>query len=674
MKKTILALTISAISCGAIADSDYGSLDTYMGKAATEHTAASNKALDKTLPWEDVSAFERSERGLIAAFDDHDAGRLRNSMAHLNVKDMRADRPDTVNPSIWRQAQMNYASGGLYQVNEGVYQLRGADLSNITIYKADNGYIIHDPLLKAEAASAAWAFAKEHLPKINGKHNIVGMIYSHTHPDHFGGSRGIIESGDWVEGSPIIAPDGFMREFADENVLAGAAMGRRASYQYGSDLPTNETGIVDNALGMGLAEGNVTFVPPTQFIVEREETVVIDGLEMLFINMPGAEAPVEIVNYVPKYRSLNTAELTYDGQHNVYTFRGAKVRDTAAWTKYLTELKMRFVDSGLVDDIHAAHSAPVWGQEEISEYMGLQRDNYGWLHNNTMRLANHGVKIHDVGREIDKIIPKTQLQTWHTNGYHGSYSHNARAIMNLYLGYHDLNPINTNPLQSADRACMYVEVSGEDKLFEAGTEYFNKGQYQEAAELFNNLVTCDPTNVTYREKLADTFEQQGYQSETMAWRNSYLQGAVELRTGTIGSGTKTASADVIANTPTSNFLDLVGVQLNGPKAEELGLDFNMTIVHPDVNETHYVEVSNAAMSNISVTELGLKDNLPKLDTQLIVNKSDLTRVLLGETTLDKLVEAGQAGIKGDAANIKQLASALDQFDGKFEILPLGLEK
>ncbi|EDK30542.1 alkyl sulfatase [Vibrionales bacterium SWAT-3] len=674
MKKTILALTISAISCGAIADSDYGSLDTYMGKAATEHTAASNKALDKTLPWEDVSAFERSERGLIAAFDDHDAGRLRNSMAHLNVKDMRADRPDTVNPSIWRQAQMNYVSGGLYQVNEGVYQLRGADLSNITIYKADNGYIIHDPLLKAEAASAAWAFAKEHLPKINGKHNIVGMIYSHTHPDHFGGSRGIIESGDWVEGSPIIAPDGFMREFADENVLAGAAMGRRASYQYGSDLPTNETGIVDNALGMGLAEGNVTFVPPTQFIVEREETVVIDGLEMLFINMPGAEAPVEIVNYVPKYRSLNTAELTYDGQHNVYTFRGAKVRDTAAWTKYLTELKMRFVDSGLVDDIHAAHSAPVWGQEEISEYMGLQRDNYGWLHNNTMRLANHGVKIHDVGREIDKIIPKTQLQTWHTNGYHGSYSHNARAIMNLYLGYHDLNPINTNPLQSADRACMYVEVSGEDKLFEAATEYFNKGQYQEAAELFNNLVTCDPTNVTYLEKLADTFEQQGYQSETMAWRNSYLQGAVELRTGTIGSGTKTASADVIANTPTSNFLDLVGVQLNGPKAEELGLDFNMTIVHPDVNETHYVEVSNAAMSNISVTELGLEDNLPKLDTQLIVNKSDLTRVLLGETTLDKLVEAGQAGIKGDAANIKQLASALDQFDGKFEILPLGLEK
>ncbi len=674
MKKTILALTISAISCGAIADSDYGSLDTYMGKAATEHTAAANKSLDKTLPWEDVSAFERSERGLIAAFDDHDAGRLRNSMAHLNVKDMRADRPDTVNPSIWRQAQMNYASGGLYQVNEGVYQLRGADLSNITIYKADNGYIIHDPLLKAEAASAAWAFAKEHLPKINGKHNIVGMIYSHTHPDHFGGSRGIIESGDWVEGSPIIAPDGFMREFADENVLAGAAMGRRASYQYGSDLPTNETGIVDNALGMGLAEGNVTFVPPTQFIVEREETVVIDGLEMLFINMPGAEAPVEIVNYVPKYRSLNTAELTYDGQHNVYTFRGAKVRDTAAWTKYLTELKMRFVDSGLVDDIHAAHSASVWGQEEISEYMGLQRDNYGWLHNNTMRLANHGVKIHDVGREIDKIIPKTQLQTWHTNGYHGSYSHNARAIMNLYLGYHDLNPINTNPLQSADRACMYVEVSGEDKLFEAGTEYFNKGQYQEAAELFNNLVTCDPTNVTYREKLADTFEQQGYQSETMAWRNSYLQGAVELRTGTIGSGTKTASADVIANTPTSNFLDLVGVQLNGPKAEELGLDFNMTIVHPDVNETHYVEVSNAAMSNISVTELGLEDNLPKLDTQLIVNKSDLTRVLLGETTLDKLVEAGQAGIKGDAANIKQLASALDQFDGKFEILPLGLEK
>lgn len=674
MKQTILALTISAISFGAIADNDYESVD-YIGKSATQHTIEANNALDKTLPWEDISAFERSERGLIAAFNDHDAGRLRNSMAHLNVENMRADRPDTVNPSIWRQAQMNYASGGLYQVNEGVYQLRGADLSNITIYKADNGYIIHDPLLKAEAASAAWAFAKQHLPTINGKHNIVGMIYSHTHPDHFGGSRGIIESGDWVEGSPIIAPDGFMREFADENVLAGAAMGRRASYQYGSDLPTNATGIVDNALGMGLAEGNVTFVPPTHFISEREETHVIDGLEMLFINMPGAEAPVEIINYVPKYRSLNTAELTYDGQHNIYTFRGAKVRDSALWTKYLTELKMRFVDSGLVDDIHAAHSAPVWGQEEISEYMGLQRDNYGWLHNNTMRLANHGVKIHDVGREIEKIVPQVQKETWYTNGYHGSYSHNARAIMNLYLGYHDLNPINTNPLQSEDRACMYVEVAGADKLFEVGTEYFNKGQYQEAAELFNNLVTCEPTNVKYREVLADTFEQQGYQSETMAWRNSYLQGAVELRTGVIGSGTKTASADVIANTPTSNFLDLIGVQLNGPKAEELGLEFNLTIVHPDVNETHYVEVSNAAMSNINITELGLEQSMPKeIDTQMIVHKADLTRVLLGETTLDKLVESGQAGIKGNAENIKALASVLDQFDGKFEILPLGLEK
>ncbi|MGY3572771.1 alkyl/aryl-sulfatase [Vibrio paucivorans] len=674
MKKTILALTVSAISCGVIAESDYGSLDTYMGKAATEHTTAANKSLDKTLPWEDVSAFERSERGLIAAFDDHDAGRLRNSMAHLDVEDMRADRPDTVNPSIWRQAQMNYASGGLYQVNEGVYQLRGADLSNITIYKATSGYIIHDPLLKAEAASAAWAFAKEHLPKINGKHNIVGMIYSHTHPDHFGGSRGIIESGDWVEGSPIIAPDGYMRAFADENVLAGPAMGRRASYQYGSDLPTNETGIVDNALGMGLAKGNVTFVPPTKFIVDREEKHVIDGLEMQFINMPGAEAPVEIVTYIPKYRSLNTAELTYDGQHNIYTFRGAKVRDTAAWTKYLTELKMRFVDSGLVDDIHAAHSAPVWGKEAISEYMGLQRDNYGWLHNNTMRLANHGVKIHDVGREIEKIVPEVQQQTWHTNGYHGSYSHNARAIMNLYLGYHDLNPINTNPLQSTDRACMYVEVAGEDKLLEAGNEFFDNGQYQEAAELFNNLVTCDPTNVAYREKLADTFEQQGYQSETMAWRNSYLQGAVELRTGKIGSGTKTASADVIANTPTANFLDLVGVQLNGPKAEELGLDFNMTIVHPDLKETHYIEVSNAAMSSIPVTDLGLEDDMPELDTQLIINKTDLTKVLLGKATIDQLVKDGQAGIKGEASNIKKLASALDKFDGKFEILPLGLEK
>ncbi|WP_112479793.1 alkyl/aryl-sulfatase [Vibrio variabilis] len=663
------------VSFGAAADNDYESIDTYAGKPATEHTIAANNELAKTLPWQDTSAFERSKRGLIAAFGDHRVGELRNRMSHMDVEHIRNDRPDTVNPSIWRQGQMNYASGGLYQVTEGVYQIRGADLSNMTIYRTDNGYLIHDPLLHDEVAEAAWNFAKQHLPPINGEHKITGMIYSHTHADHFGGSRGILNTGDFMEDAPVIAPGGFIKEMADENIMAGNAMSRRAQYQYGQSLENDPTGIVDNALGMGFGKGAVTLVSPTTEIVEREEIRVIDGLEVHFINMPGAEAPVEIVNYVPAYRSLNTAELTYDGQHNIYTFRGAKVRDSLAWAKYLTELKMRFVDAGLVDNIHSAHSAPVWNDtetetNEIAHYMEMQRDNYSWLHNNSVRLANHGVTIGDVGREIEAIVPKSQRQNWASRGYHGSYSHNARAIVNLYLGYHDLNPVNTNPLKSVDKSCTYVKAAGADNFYAAARAHFDAGEYQEAGQLLNDLVQCNPTNIEYRELLADTFEQQGYQSETMAWRNSYLQGAVELRTNEIGESLKTASEDVIANTPTTNFLDLVGVQFNGPKAEQAELSFNMGIYHPDIEERHYIEVSNATFSHIPVTELGLDKMMPQLDTEIIIHKSDLTRVLTGQTTLEALFENGQAGLRGEAQNLKGLKDALDEFDMKFDILPL----
>lgn len=650
------------------ATADYASLDSYQGNPATEHTTLANQQLAKQLPWQDVSAFERTQKGLIAEFGNHQAGELKNRFDYMS--DMSVEQlPATVNPSIWRQGMLNYAAGGLYQVTDGVYQIRGADLSNMTIYRTDNGYVIHDPLLSKQAASASWEFAKMHLPKINDEHKITGMIYSHMHADHFGGSRGIIESGDFAAGAPIYAPNDFIKELADENVIAGTAMGRRANYQYGTTLDNNPQGIVDNALGLGTSRGEVTLVAPTQEITDREKVIMIDGLEFHAINMPGAEAPAEIVLYIPKYRSLNTAELTYDGMHNIYTFRGAKVRDALVWTKYLTELKMRYVDSGLVDNIHAAHSAPVWNDvntsnNEISDYMTLQRDNYGFIHNQAMRLANHGVTIHDVGREIEKIVPQSQLQTWHTNGYHGSYSHNARAVVNLYLGYHDMNPVNTNPLQTKDKSCVYVEAAGADTLFKAGQVHYGKGEYQEASQLFNDLVQCQPDNIDYRFALADSFEQQGYQSETMAWRNSYLQGAVELRTGEVQPSIKLASADVIANTPTGMFLDFLAVRLNAEKAEQAGLDFSFGVHHPDINELYYGEVSNSNMANISV------EKMPETDVELVINKNEMTELVLGKVSLDQLAKAGKVKINGDADLITQLTLALDDFDGMFEILPM----
>ncbi|EIO3968772.1 MBL fold metallo-hydrolase [Vibrio vulnificus] len=661
-----------ALMVSFAASADYASLENYQGKPATTHTKQANAELAKQLPWHDTSAFERTGRGLIAEFGSHQAGELKQRfdyMAEMNV----AQLPDTVNPSIWRQGMLNYTAGGLYEVTDGVYQIRGADLSNMTIYRTNNGYVIHDPLLSREAAAASWEFAKQHLPKVKGGHKITGMIYSHMHADHFGGSRGILDSGDMVKNAPIYAPKDFIKELADENIIAGTAMGRRANYQYGTTLDNNTKGIVDNALGLGTSRGEITLVAPTQEIQPREKELTIDGLKFHAINMPGAEAPAEIVLYVPKYRSLNTAELTYDGMHNIYTFRGAKVRDSLAWTKYLTELKLRFVDSGLVDNIHAAHSAPVWNDpntevNEISQYMTLQRDNYGFIHNQSMRLANHGVTIHDVGREIEKIVPQTQKETWHTNGYHGSYSHNARAVVNLYLGYHDMNPVNTNPLATQDKSCVYVEAAGAQTLYKAGQTHFAKGEYQQASQLFNDLVQCDPNNIQYRFALADSFEQQGYQSETMAWRNSYLQGAVELRTGEIRPSIKAASADVIANTPTGMFLDFLAVKLNATKAEQAGLDFRFGVSHPELKEHYYGEVSNANMANIQV------DKLPNTDVTLSISKSDLTQIVLGKTTLDKLVKEGKANLKGDAQLIKALSECLDKFDGLFEILPMPNKK
>nr|WP_098414526.1 alkyl sulfatase dimerization domain-containing protein [Vibrio sp. ES.051] len=667
MRKSLLTVAILGGSFGVNAN-DYASIDTYEGKDASTYTAVKNAEVAKTLPWGDTSAFERTQHGLIAEFGTHESGELRRRFSHMTDISI-SNVPDTVNPSIWRQGMLNYAANGLYQVTDGVYQIRGADLSNMTIYRTDNGYLIHDPLITEEAASAAWDFAKQYLPAINGEHKITGIIYSHMHIDHFGGSQGIIDSGDLVEGAPIYAPKDFLKELADENVIAGTAMSRRANYQYGMTLGNDAKGIVDNALGLGTSRGNVTLVAPTEEIQERERMLNIDGLDLLAINMPGAEAPAEIVLYVPEYRSLNTAELTYDGMHNIYTFRGAKVRDSLVWTKYLTELKMRFVDTGLVDNIHAAHSAPVWNnpetkENEIGQYMQLQRDNYGFIHNQSMRLANHGVTIHDVGRKIEEIVPQSQKDTWHTNGYHGSYSHNARAVVNLYLGYHDMNPVNTNPLLTKDKSCTYVEAAGEKKLYNAGVAHFNAGEYQAASQLLNDLVQCSPDNTNYRHVLADSFEQQGYQSETMAWRNSYLQGAADLRTNVILPSLKAASADVIANTPTGVLLDFTAVRLNAEKAEQADLRFNFSVSHPDLNEHYYGEVSNANMSSIQVEEV------PNVDVSVILDKVDLTSIVLGENTLEQLVEQGKVTLKGNTTLLDDLNDSLDKFDGMFEILPM----
>ena len=675
MKTSLLAFSvISAISFGAAANHlgegeehliNYSNLLEYKGKPASEHTIAANNAFSKKLPWNDRSVIKRQNHGLIAEFGDHPAGEILRRYAFLSgAIDVSPDAvPETVNPSIYHQAAQNFLANGLYKVADGVYQLRGADVTNLTFYRTDNGYVVHDPALTVEAVQHAMDFARTHLPKINGEVKVTGVLYSHNHIDHFGGVRGLWEDGKLPEDVPVIGPRGFLKELIDEGILAGNAMNRRSQYQYGTTLTPSETGIVDSAIGLGAFGGSMSLILPTEEVQEDKKVITIDGVDFEITNVPYAEAPAGMIVWVEKYKSLNTGELTYDGMHNLYTLRGAKVRDGLLWSKYLAEMLVNYGDR--VDHIVAAHSAPVISNEYVNHYLALQRDNYGFIHNQSLRLANHGVNINDVGRELEQIVPQSQEKAWFTNGYHGSYSHNARAVLNLYLGYYDSNPANLNPLLTQDKSCTYVEASGADTMFNAAKEHFSAGRYQQATMLFNDLVQCDPNNVTYRLAMADSLEQQGYQSETMAWRNSYLQGAYELRTNEIKDPIKTTSADVLANTPTSAVLDLLAVRLNAPKAEELGLDVSFQVVHPDIDEVYYGTIANANMSSVKVN-----DKQDSVDMTVTIDRADLTRVLLGRATFEQMIKFGVAKIEGQADILNQLNAVLDDFSLDFEVLPM----
>jgi alkyl sulfatase BDS1-like metallo-beta-lactamase superfamily hydrolase len=678
MKRTIIALPlIAALSFGVLlefsfADEHYKNMPTFAdghdkddpttgftAKPASKHTAKANREDAKHLPYSDKIAFEEQARGLIAAFGDNKAGQIREPF-HAFLKDVDAkDHPDSVNPSIFRQAVMNYQAQGLYKVVDGVYQLRGHEISNVTFFRTKTGYVVNDQGLLDEPMRLGWEFAKKHLP---APHTIHAVIYSHAHGDHFGGVRGLSE--DFADGVLIIAPDGFVEAVSAENMVAGNAMSRRADYQYGTNLPKNIYGQVDNAIGLAHShDGDMTLITPDVLIIDKVEKLTIDGVEFEFTNVPEAEAPVEIITWVEQYKTLFTGELTFHGMHNIYTFRGAKTRDALNWTKYLTEMKLAYGDR--IQALTSSHSAPVWGTDTINEYLTFQRDNYGFIHNQSMRLANNGTTINDIGRKIEEMVPEALFNKWYTNGYHGSYSHNARAVVNLYLGYYDANPVNINPLLTNDKSCVYVEAAGADTLFKAGMDHFNNGRYQEASQLFNDLVQCDPTNIEYRDALSDSFEQQGYQSEAMAWRNSYLQGANELRTSQTKPPIKFNSADVIAASPTEGIFDMMAVRLNAPKAVKAGLNLSFNTVHKDVKQYFYTEISNGNMVTVE-TEQPVK----KAGSTLYIKKMDLANVLIGKATAAELFKSGRASIQGNQNLLQEILPNLDDFDPAFEILPL----
>lgn len=664
MKKTILAVVISSISLSSIAadhnHEHFSEIGKQGGKSATKTTIEKNNAFAKTLNFSDTRAFDNNNRGLIASFDQETGDIIRNSFNFIDPSVANADNaPDSVNPSLWRQAVLNQAAEGLYEVVPGkIYQVRGTDLASISFIRSDNGWIAYDVLLTRESASQSLKFFQENVPE-GGDLPIVAMIYSHSHADHFGGSAAIKAAFPDVKvyGSKYIT-----KEIVDENVLAGNAMSRRTAYQYGATLNRHEHGIVDAALAKGLSKGAITYVLPDYELNHNEEieTLNIDGLEMQFMDASGTEAASEMVTYIPSMNALWTGELTYQGMHNLYTLRGAKVRDGLKWSKKINEMLMTW--GSKTDVLFASHSAPVWGTEEISDYLKMQRDAYGFTHNQTLRLANDGVVLQDMGDEIYTVMPESIQKTWHTNGYHGTYSHNARAVYNMYLGYFDMNPANLNPLPVKPESAKFVEyMGGSELILEKAEADFEKGEYRFIATALNKVIQVEPKNVEARKLLADTYEQLGYQAEGAGWRNIYLTGAQELRVGTLPGTPKTASPDVLANMTIENLLDYLAVKVDSMKAQHT--PFTLNVVIPDEKETYFVEMSNGNLNNILV------EKEVKADATLFINRADVSQILLEKVTLKTLLDNGNAGIKGDKSVLQKLTGSLTHADESFEIVP-----
>jgi alkyl sulfatase BDS1-like metallo-beta-lactamase superfamily hydrolase len=562
---------------------------------------------------------------------------------------------DSIHPSLQRQAilNMNY---GLYEVIPGIYQVRGYDLANISFIKSKTGWIIFDPLTAKETAKAALDFINEKL----GKRPVVAVVYSHSHADHFGGVRGVVDEADVRSGKvKIIAPVGFMDHAVSENVYAGNAMSRRLFYQYGVLLPASPFGHVDQSIGKNTAAGNLGLIEPNVIIKDYIEELTVDGVKMVFQNTPGTEAPAEMNTYFPDLKAFWAAENITGTIHNIYTLRGALIRDALEWSKQINEALYRFGQDAEV--MFASHSWPRWGNDRIQEVMRGQRDMYAHLNNQVLHFANQGVTINQIHNVYE--VPESLQQQWYARGYHGSFEHNSRGVLNRYLGYWDANPTTLIPLSPEDSAPLYVEMmGGASKIIAKGKELYRQGKYRHAQEILNKLVYAEPHNQVAKDLLADAFEQFGYQQESPSVRNSFLAAALELRSGIPeGASPKTGGPDLVRAMTTDLFLDFLGIRVDSKKAE--GMAFKINIDMPDNGEQFVLEMSNATLTNIK----GRQADDP--DLTITVNRSDLETVMMGKTTFDDQIKTGKAKLKGNREVYEQLKSTLVQFELGFEMMP-----
>ena len=619
-------------------------------KDATTFTKSVNQQYQQSLPFSDRQDFDDAQRGFIAPLLND--GELKTPDGKVYYRaldyqfDINAPAPDTINPSLWRQSQVNGISG-LFKVTDRMYQVRSQDISNITFIEGDTGIIVIDPLVTPNSAKASLDLYYKHRPQ----KPIVAVIYTHSHTDHYGGVKGIVSEADVKAGKvQIIAPEGFMEEAISENVLAGNIMSRRALYSYGLLLPHNAQGNIGNGLGVTLATGDPSIIAPTRSITKTGQKLNIDGLDFEFLMAPGSEAPSEMHLYIPALKALCTAENSTHTLHNFYTLRGAKTRDTAKWTDYLNETLDKWGSQAEV--LFMPHTWPVWGNQHINDYIGKYRDTIKYIHDQTLHLANQGYTMNEIGNMIH--LPETLDKNWASRGYYGSVSHNARAVYNFYLGYYDGNPANLNPYGQVDMGKRYVKaLGGSAHAINLAREAYNQGDYRWASELLKQVIAADPGDQVAKNLQADTFEQLGYQAESATWRGFYLTGAKELREGVHKfSHASTASSDTIKGMTVEMLLDYLAVRLDSEKAagKSISLNFNLS-----GNDNLNLSLDNSVLNYRKALQT-------KADASFYMSRSDLHDVLVGQAKMVDLIKAKKVKVIGNTNKLNEIISCMDNFE------------
>lgn len=620
MRKKIIAwilavlMTVSMTACGQNSSVSTGetedavNLTTELGlnaeaKDATEYTLQVNSAVYSLLDFTDTSEYENATRNLIDApevleLTDAEGNVVWSQEAYSFLEDYEK-APDTVNPSLWENTRNNHAYG-LFEVCEGIYQVRGYDMSNLTVVKGDTGWILFDPLMSVECSQAAMQLIEKNL----GSYPVKAVIISHPHADHFGGILGVMTAEEAADSSlsiqeqlasgkiPVIVPEGFAEHAIAENVYAGKAMTRRANYQYGVLLEPGVTGTLAQGIGMGQSTGTVSFLMPTYEITATGERLTIDGVEMEFQMTPGTEAPAEMNTWFPQFSALWLAENCTGTLHNLYTLRGAQVRDGAAWAGYITEAIIRYGEEAEV--VFQSHNWPHWGNEIVTEYMTNTAAIYKFINDQTLTYINQGYTSNEISNMIQ--LPEPLEKVWYTRQYYGTLSHNSKAVYQKYMGWYDANPVNLNPLTPSESAKKWVEYLGDmDEVLRMAKADFDAGEYQWVAEVTNVIVYADPTNEAARLLCADALEQLGYQSESGPWRNAYLTAALELRHGNQAmNATQTrGGANILMQMTSTMFFDYMAIMMDKYALEDH--DFTINVTLPDVGEQHVLHIKNGVL-------------------------------------------------------------------------------